>query len=88
MIADTSRSPFARAASVPYRDVEWTGGLYKERFDTVAAVTVPHLQRMFEDRDVSHVVENFRIAAGESEGDFAGTVFGDGDFYKWFEAAA
>ncbi len=87
MIADTSRSPFAKAASVPYRDVEWTGGLYKERFDTVAAVTVPHLQRMFEDRDVSHVVENFRIAAGEAEGDFAGTVFGDGDFYKWFEAA-
>jgi len=87
MIADTSRSPFAKASSVPFQNVEWTGGLYKERFDTVAAVTVPHLQRMFEDKEISHVVENFRIAAGEAEGAFSGTVFGDGDFYKWFESA-
>lgn len=87
MITDTSRSPYAKAAAIPYENVEWTGGLYRERFDTVAAVTVPHLQRMFEEKDVSHVVENFRIAAGEAEGDFDGTVFGDGDFYKWFEAA-
>ena len=87
MIADTSRSPWARAWSIPCNDVDWTGGLYKERFDTVAAVTVPHLQHMFEKKEISHVVENFRIAAGEAEGDFDGTVFGDGDFYKWFEAA-
>ncbi|MBQ4086258.1 MAG: glycoside hydrolase family 127 protein [Clostridia bacterium] len=87
MIADTSRSPFAKASSVPFQNLEWTGGLYKERFDTVAAVTVPHLQRMFEDKEISHVVENFRIAAGEAEGAFSGTVFGDGDFYKWFESA-
>lgn len=88
MIADTARSPYAKAAGIPYGDIEWTGGLYAERFDTVVRVTVPHLQRMFEDANVSHVVENFRIAAGEAEGDFGGTVFGDGDFYKWFEAAA
>lgn len=87
MITDTSRSPYARVAGVPFRDVAWTGGLYKERFDTVAAVTVPHLQHMFEEKDISHVVENFRIAAGEAEGGFDGTVFGDGDFYKWFESA-
>ena len=87
MITDTSRSPYARLSAIPYKDVAWTGGLYKERFDTVAAVTVPHLQRMFEEKDISHVVENFRIAAGEAEGSFDGTVFGDGDFYKWFEAA-
>lgn len=87
MIADTSRSPYAKVAGVPFQDVKWTSGLYKERFDTVAAVTVPHLQHMFEEKDISHVVENFRIAAGESEGAFDGTVFGDGDFYKWFESA-
>lgn len=87
MTADTSLSPFAKASGIPFRDVRWTGGLYQERFDTAAAVTVPHLQRMFEEKDISHVVENFRIAAGEAEGGFDGTVFGDGDFYKWFEAA-
>lgn len=42
---------------------------------------------MFESRDISHVLENFKIAAGDADGDFDGTVFGDGDFYKWMEAA-
>ena len=87
MLTDTSRSPYAKANGIPYRDVRWTGGLYKERFDTCAQVTVGHLQHMFESPDISHVVENFRIAAGEAEGEFAGTVFGDGDFYKWMESA-
>ena len=87
MIADTSHSPFARVYGIPYRDVNWTNGLYRERFETVASVTVPHLLRMFEGKELSHVVENFRIAAGDAQGDFDGTVFGDGDFYKWFEAA-
>ena len=61
MITDTSRSPYARLSAIPYKDVAWTGGLYKERFDTVAAVTVPHLQRMFEEKDISHVVENLGL---------------------------
>lgn len=87
MITDTRKSPYAKVASIPYADIEWTGGLYKERFDTCAETTVAHLQRMFESKDISHVVENFKIAAGEAEGEFDGTVFGDGDFYKWMESA-
>ncbi|MGN1019195.1 MAG: glycoside hydrolase family 127 protein, partial [Aristaeellaceae bacterium] len=87
MLTDVSRSPYAKANGIPYQDIRWTGGLYKERFDTCAQVTVSHLQHMFESPDISHVVENFRIAAGEAEGEFAGTVFGDGDFYKWMESA-
>ena len=87
MITDTSRSPYARLYCLPWDQVRWDGGLYAERFDTVADVTVPHLERMFASADISHVVENFRIAAGLAQGNFAGTVFGDGDFYKWFEAA-
>ncbi len=87
MITDTKKSPYASVSSIPYQDVEWTGGVLKERFDTCANVTVLHLQHMFESKDISHVVENFKIAAGEAEGDFDGTVFGDGDFYKWMESA-
>lgn len=87
MLTDTTHSPNAGVRGLPYRAVKWTGGLYKERFDTCTTSTVPHLQRMFESRDISHVVENFKIAAGEESGSFDGTVFGDGDFYKWMEAA-
>lgn len=87
MLTDTRKSPNARLQGLPFSDVEWTHGLYKERFDTCADSTVPHLQNMFERREISHVLENFRIAAGDADGDFDGTVFGDGDFYKWMEAA-
>lgn len=36
----------------------------------------------------SHCIENFRIAAGEAEGEFSGAVFQDSDVAKWLEAAA
>ena len=87
MLTDTRKSPNAGLQGLPFSDVKWTGGLYKERFDTCTASMVPHLQKMFESRDISHVLENFKIAAGDADGDFDGTVFGDGDFYKWMEAA-
>lgn len=87
MLTDTVNSKNTQLYGLSFADVEWTGGLLKESFDICAAVTVPHLQRMFESPDISHVLENFRIAAGEAEGEFKGTAFGDGDFYKWMEAA-
>lgn len=87
MLTDTRHSPNAKVSPLGFRDVAWTGGLWKERTKTCADVTIPHLQHMFESKDISHVLENFRICAGESKGDFSGTVFGDGDFYKWMEAA-
>jgi hypothetical protein len=36
----------------------------------------------------SHVIENFRIAAGRKKGNHYGWVFQDSDLYKWLEAAA
>ncbi len=36
----------------------------------------------------SHAVENFRIAAGQAEGEHYGWVFQDSDVYKWLEAVA
>ena len=85
MLTDTRRSPYAKVS--PVESARWTDGLWKEVEDTVFSSTVPHLKSMFDAKDISHVVENFRIAAGEAEGEFDGTVFGDGDFYKWMESA-
>ncbi len=87
MLTDTRRSPYAKVSPVEWNAVKWTGGLWKERTQTCIACTIPQLQSMFENKNISHVLENFRICAGEAEGEFDGTVFGDGDFYKWMEAA-
>jgi DUF1680 family protein len=87
MLTDTEHSGFAGIHSLPFGAVTWDRGLMKETADVCMTSTVPFLQRMFDDKNISHVVENFKIAAGESSGSFDGTVFGDGDFYKWMEAA-
>lgn len=39
-----------------------------------------------EGAEKSHCIENFRIAAGEKEGEFYGAVFQDSDAAKWLEA--
>ncbi len=87
MLTDTRKSAFAKASPLPAKDVVFTDGFWKSVRDMVFDNTVPQLENMFESADISHVVENFRICAGERDGDFAGTVFGDGDFYKWMESA-
>ena len=85
MTTDTLRSPYARAAQLPAR-VETTGGLVHTRRLAARDVMIPHVLSIFADRDsFFHEVENFRIAAGESKGEFRGNVYGDGDFYKLLE---
>lgn len=46
------------------------------------------LQDALPDVPESHCIENFRIAAGEAEGQFRGWVFQDTDLAKWLEAVA
>ncbi len=88
MLIETRKSPRAQVYQPDARDVQWTGGVWKERTETCARVTVPHIRALFEDNaEIFHVVENFRIASGEHKGKHQGTPFGDGDFYKWMEAA-
>lgn len=88
MLADTSKSRFAKVTPIGSECMEWTEGFWKDAVDKCNNVTVPHLQNMFEAEDISHVLENFRICANpEDHRPYDGTVFGDGDFYKWMESA-
>jgi DUF1680 family protein len=44
--------------------------------------------RLLEDPDIGHAFRNFRIAADLEQGQFKGTWWHDGDFYKWLEATS
>ncbi|MDO5423449.1 MAG: glycoside hydrolase family 127 protein [Eubacteriales bacterium] len=87
MLTDTTKSPYAKVSPIPFGQISLKEGFWKTVVDRTTAETIPHLRHMFEEKEISHVVENFRICAGETEGSFDGTDFGDGDFYKWMEAA-
>ncbi|NEG70573.1 glycoside hydrolase family 127 protein [Bifidobacterium choloepi] len=81
-----------------------TSPFWAERRRQVAEDVVPYQWQVIDDEiDVavpddpagnqstesrSHAVENLRIAAGESDGEFHGMVFQDSDVYKWLEEAA
>ena len=87
MLTNTINSPFSKAAPLNWDDVSWTKGLWKDVVQTCQESTITHIQEIFESKEISHVLENFHVCAGDREGEFGGTDFGDGDFYKWLEAA-
>ena len=85
MLIDTKNSSYAKVRPIPQENIEWLDGLWNDYFERTGKVTVPHILGLFEDPAVFHAVENFRIAAGENEGSFKGTPYGDGDMYKLLE---
>lgn len=73
--------------NVKITDCEW-----KRYLNLVSDVIIPYqwdiLNDRVEDAAPSHCLDNFRIAAGEMEGEYYGMVFQDTDVYKWLEAVA
>ncbi len=58
----------------------------------VTDVVIPFQESVLHDEqpdvEKSHAIENFKIAAGLSEGEFYGMVFQDSDVAKWLEGVA
>jgi len=88
LIVNNSNSPHAKLRSFPIDSVQWTDGFWKERFEQNATVTLPRLWELANDPDEGHVLDNFRIPAGEGQGERQGTHWQDAWLYKWLEAAA
>jgi DUF1680 family protein len=86
-ITNTTSSPYVKLRSVDIDDVKWTQGFWAEKFDLCHKVMVPNMWQLLKDPNISHAYTNFLVAAGLQEGEFKGTWWLDGDFYKWLEAA-
>ncbi|MHB0777678.1 glycoside hydrolase family 127 protein [Halomonas sp. WWR20] len=69
-----------------------TDSFWSRYIDLVRDVVVPYQWEVLNDRvpdaAPSHAIDNFRIAAGERQGDYYGMVFQDSDVAKWLEAVA
>ncbi|MCR2823072.1 glycoside hydrolase family 127 protein [Lederbergia panacisoli] len=65
---------------------------WRRYMDIVRDEVIPYQWEALNDRiegaEPSHAVENFRIAAGDTEGEYHGFVFQDSDIAKWIEAVA
>lgn len=73
-------------------DTRVTGGFWKDYQELVRTEVIPYqwkaLNDQLADTPPSHAIENFKICAGISEGDYYGEVFQDSDVGKWIEACA
>ncbi|MDG5786221.1 glycoside hydrolase family 127 protein [Evansella sp. AB-P1] len=65
---------------------------WKRKIEVVQKEVIPYqwkaLNDQLSDAKPSHAIRNFKIAAGEEEGEFYGKVFQDSDVAKWLEAVA
>ena len=77
---------------LPLTAVKVQDGFFTPLQNLVREVVLPYQEQVLHDAVPgavkSHAVENFRIAAGEAEGEFYGEIFQDSDVSKWLEAAA
>ncbi|GAA0791942.1 glycoside hydrolase family 127 protein [Faecalicatena orotica] len=74
------------------RDVGIRDDFWSHYIELVKDTMLPYQWEILNDRmpgvELSHAIQNFRIAAGLEEGEFYGEVFQDSDLAKWLEAAA
>ncbi|MDD7389934.1 MAG: glycoside hydrolase family 127 protein [Lachnospiraceae bacterium] len=80
------------ANEIRVSQVEIRDGFWSEIQDRIIDVVIPFQEKVLNDEvegvPKSHAIENFRIAAGLSEGEFYGMVFQDSDVAKWLEGVA
>lgn len=85
-------NPARSAPAAPLRDVVIQDEFWGRYTRLVRDKVLPYQWEALNDRvpgaEKSHAVENFRIAAGLSRGEFHGYVFQDSDLAKWLEAVA
>ena len=72
---------------VPGEHVEWTDGFWADRVRLCHETILPSMRRAMDDPDNAAWFGNLYIAAGLQEGEQRGVHWGDGDCYKWMEAA-
>ncbi|WP_179031222.1 glycoside hydrolase family 127 protein [Paenibacillus kribbensis] len=76
----------------PVKHVSVDDLFWKKYKQVVAEEVIPYqwkaLNDELPDTEPSHAIENFKIAAGESSGEYYGTVFQDSDIAKWLETVA
>lgn len=83
---------FIPAKRVKVKNIKITEGFWGDIQNMIIKEAIPYQEKILKDEvagaEKSHAIENFKIAAGISNGEFYGTVFQDSDVSKWIEGVA
>lgn len=81
------QSPFTTLYAPPASDVQWMSGFWSKRFEILKKHTIDEMWKAMNTPGNSVSFDNFYKQAGLKDGSFEGVDWGDGDCYKWMEAA-
>lgn len=77
---------------IPLKQSKINDPYWNRYINLVRSDIIPYQWRILndevEDVETSHCIYNFKIAAGQMEGEYYGAVFQDTDLAKWIEAAS
>jgi hypothetical protein len=85
---EKSYNPYCKLKSVGLDAVRWTDGFWAEKFRMCKRATIPSIKKALDTPENSAVLGNFSVAAGLESGEHSGTLWSDGDCYKWIESVA
>ncbi|WP_099470195.1 glycoside hydrolase family 127 protein [Konateibacter massiliensis] len=81
-----------KKSSVSLGNIKINDNFWNRYIRLVKEAIIPYQWNILNDRvpeaEPSYCIRNFKIAAGELEGEFGGAVFQDTDVAKWLEAVA
>jgi DUF1680 family protein len=85
----TEETVSKQAEAVSLKNVEILDSFWSKRQKLVRETIIPYQWDALNDAipgaEPSHTIENFRLAAGETQGEYYGMVFQDSDLAKWLE---
>ncbi len=79
-------SQYQKLSPLEHDAVQWADGFWGNLFNLCREAVLPSMRQALDEPDNGAVFSNFYIAAGWQEGERKGTMWSDGDCYKYMEA--
>ena len=82
----SNKSQFQKLFPLGFDATSWDAGFWGNLFELCRQTVLPSMRKALDEPDNGAVFSNFYVAAGLQEGEHKGTMWSDGDCYKWMEA--
>lgn len=80
------KPPYQKLHPLAHDAVTWTEGFWGNLFELCRHTVLPSMRQALDEPDNGAVFSNFYVAAGWQKGARRGTMWSDGDCYKYMEA--
>ena len=80
------KPPHQKLETLSHDAVSWDGGFWGNLFQLCREAVLPSMRKALDEPDNGAVFSNFYVAAGLQKGGRKGTMWSDGDCYKYMEA--